>query len=158
MFRLITINFSQKSPHFSLLSPTSPCELSEREVTSPSNMKVVGALVSLCNIFSMCCILNKSLPISFQVLHIPNLINLVLHLDFWLVWQRNPEMYKEIHSSQYNRCQITGYFYKKKTSWYFKNYKQHIVFWIQVILFVEYLSDCMVVGFTTTCPIRAYHH
>ena len=114
MFRLITINFSQKSPHFSLLSPTSPCELSEREVTSPSNMKVVGALVSLCNIFSMCCILNKSLPISFQVLHIPNLINLVLHLDFWLVWQRNPEMYKEIHSSQYNRCQITGYFYKKK--------------------------------------------
>jgi hypothetical protein len=33
-----------KSPHFSLLSPTSPCELSEREVTSPSNLKVVGAL------------------------------------------------------------------------------------------------------------------
>ena len=30
--------------HFSLLSPTSPCELSEREVTSPSNLKVVGAL------------------------------------------------------------------------------------------------------------------
>jgi hypothetical protein len=27
-----------------LLSPTSPCELSEREVTSPSNLKVVGAL------------------------------------------------------------------------------------------------------------------
>jgi hypothetical protein len=26
------------------LSPTSPCELSEREVTSPSNLKVVGAL------------------------------------------------------------------------------------------------------------------
>ena len=24
--------------------PTSPCELSEREVTSPSNLKVVGAL------------------------------------------------------------------------------------------------------------------
>jgi hypothetical protein len=44
MFRLIAINFSQKSPHFSLLSPTSPCELSEREVTSPSNLKVVGAL------------------------------------------------------------------------------------------------------------------
>ena len=44
MFRLITIDFSQKSPHFSLLSPTSPCELSEREVTSPSNLKVVGAL------------------------------------------------------------------------------------------------------------------
>jgi hypothetical protein len=36
--------FSQKSPHFSLLSPTSPCELSEREVTSPSNLKVMGAL------------------------------------------------------------------------------------------------------------------
>ena len=46
MFRLITINFSQKSPHFSLLSPTSPRELSEREVTSPSNLKVVGALSS----------------------------------------------------------------------------------------------------------------
>ena len=45
MFRLIAINFSQKSPHFSLLSPTSPCELSEREVTSPSNLKVVGALM-----------------------------------------------------------------------------------------------------------------
>ena len=44
MFRLIPIDFSQKSPHFSLLSPTSPCELSEREVTSPSNLKVVGAL------------------------------------------------------------------------------------------------------------------
>ena len=27
-----------------LLSPTSPCELSEREVTSSSNLKVVGAL------------------------------------------------------------------------------------------------------------------
>ena len=46
LFRLIAINFSQKSPHFSLLSPTSPCELSEREVTSPSNLKVVGALWS----------------------------------------------------------------------------------------------------------------
>ena len=44
MFRLIAIDFSQKSPHFSLLSPTSPCEPSEREVTSPSNLKVVGAL------------------------------------------------------------------------------------------------------------------
>jgi hypothetical protein len=44
MFRLIAIDFSQKSPHVSLLSPTSPCELSEREVTSPSNLKVVGAL------------------------------------------------------------------------------------------------------------------
>jgi hypothetical protein len=44
MFRLIAIDFSQKSPHFSLLSPTFPCELSEREVTSPSNFKVVGAL------------------------------------------------------------------------------------------------------------------
>jgi hypothetical protein len=44
MFRLIAIDFSQKSPHFSLLSPTSPCELSEREVISPSNLKVVGAL------------------------------------------------------------------------------------------------------------------
>jgi hypothetical protein len=44
MFRLIALNFFQKSPHFSLLSPTSPCELSEREVTSPSNLKVVGAL------------------------------------------------------------------------------------------------------------------
>jgi hypothetical protein len=40
----IAIDFSQKSPHFSLLSPTSPCELSERKVTSPSNLKVVGAL------------------------------------------------------------------------------------------------------------------
>jgi hypothetical protein len=38
MFRLIAIDFSQKSPHFSL------CELSERETTSPSNLKVVGAL------------------------------------------------------------------------------------------------------------------
>jgi hypothetical protein len=37
MFRLIAIDFS-------LLSLTSPCELSEREVTSPSNLKVVGAL------------------------------------------------------------------------------------------------------------------
>jgi hypothetical protein len=44
MFRLIAINFSQKSPHFSLLSSTSPCELSEREVTSPSYLKVVRAL------------------------------------------------------------------------------------------------------------------
>jgi hypothetical protein len=44
MFRLIAIDFSQKSSHFSLMSPTSPCELFEREVTSPSNLKVVGAL------------------------------------------------------------------------------------------------------------------
>jgi hypothetical protein len=47
MFRLqnvIVINFSQKSPHFSLLSSTSPSELSEREVTSPSNLKVERAL------------------------------------------------------------------------------------------------------------------
>jgi hypothetical protein len=44
MFRLIAIDFSQKSPHFSLLFPISPCELFEREVTSPSNLKVVGAL------------------------------------------------------------------------------------------------------------------
>ena len=44
MFRLIAIDFSQKSPYFSMLSPTSPCELSEREVTSPSNLKVVRAL------------------------------------------------------------------------------------------------------------------
>jgi hypothetical protein len=44
MFRLIAISFSQKSPHFSLLSPTSPCEPAEREVTSPSNLKVVRAL------------------------------------------------------------------------------------------------------------------
>jgi hypothetical protein len=28
-----------------LLSPNSPCELSGREVTSPSNLKVVGALM-----------------------------------------------------------------------------------------------------------------
>jgi hypothetical protein len=41
MFRLIAIDFSQKSSHFSLFSPTSPCELSEREVTSPSNLEVV---------------------------------------------------------------------------------------------------------------------
>jgi hypothetical protein len=34
MFRLIAIN----------CLPTSPGELSEREVTSPSNLKVVGAL------------------------------------------------------------------------------------------------------------------
>jgi hypothetical protein len=33
MFRLITIDFSQKSSHSS-----------EREITSPSNLKVVGAL------------------------------------------------------------------------------------------------------------------
>ena len=38
------IDSSQKYLHFSMLSPTSPCELSEREVTSPSNLKVVGAL------------------------------------------------------------------------------------------------------------------
>jgi hypothetical protein len=48
MFRLIAIDFSQKSPHFSLLSPTSPCELSEREVTSPFNLKVVGACSDSC--------------------------------------------------------------------------------------------------------------
>jgi hypothetical protein len=39
MFRLIAINFSQKSHNFSLLSPTSPCEVSEREVTSPSKFE-----------------------------------------------------------------------------------------------------------------------
>jgi hypothetical protein len=45
MFRLIAIGyFSQKYPNFSLLYQTSVCELSEREVTSPSNLKVVGTL------------------------------------------------------------------------------------------------------------------
>ena len=45
MFQLIAIGyFSQKYPNFSLLYQTSVCELSEREVTSPSNLKVVGAL------------------------------------------------------------------------------------------------------------------
>ena len=51
MFRLIAIDLSQKSPHFSLLSPNFPCELSEREVTSPSNLKVVGALDNYSLIF-----------------------------------------------------------------------------------------------------------
>jgi hypothetical protein len=51
MFQLIAIYFSQKSPHFSLLSPTSPCELSEREVTYPSNLKVVGALYNYSLVF-----------------------------------------------------------------------------------------------------------
>ena len=41
MFRLIIINFPQKSPNFSLLSSISPCELSEKEVTSHSNLEVV---------------------------------------------------------------------------------------------------------------------
>jgi hypothetical protein len=44
MFRLIAIDFSHNSPRFSLLSPTSHCELSEREVASPSNLKVMGTL------------------------------------------------------------------------------------------------------------------
>jgi hypothetical protein len=44
MFRLIAIDFSQKSP-------TSPCELSEREVTSSSNLQVVGALDNFCNFY-----------------------------------------------------------------------------------------------------------
>ena len=56
MFRLIAINFSQNSPHFLLLSPTSPCELFEREVTSPSNLKEVGAL-DLCQLLSVSCVL-----------------------------------------------------------------------------------------------------
>jgi hypothetical protein len=49
MFRLIAINFS-------LLSPTSPCELSEREVTSPSNLKVVRALVYIGGIGNHLCL------------------------------------------------------------------------------------------------------
>jgi hypothetical protein len=53
MFRLIPIDFSQKSPHFSLLSPTSPCELSEREVSSLSNLKVVGALDNYSLVFAI---------------------------------------------------------------------------------------------------------
>jgi hypothetical protein len=47
----IFFDYSQKSLHFSLLSPTSPCELSEREVTSPFNLKVVGALDNYSLIF-----------------------------------------------------------------------------------------------------------
>jgi hypothetical protein len=43
----VAINFSRKSPHFSLLSSTSPCELYEREVTFSSNLKVVRALKCL---------------------------------------------------------------------------------------------------------------
>ena len=40
MFRLIAIDFSQKSPHFSLLSPT-----------SPYNLKAVGALDNYSPVF-----------------------------------------------------------------------------------------------------------
>ena len=62
MFQLIAIDISQKSPHFSLLSPTSPCELSEREVTSPSNLKVVGVLdnYSLVSFFLTTIIFNSN--------------------------------------------------------------------------------------------------
>jgi hypothetical protein len=43
-FRLIAINFS-------LLSPTFSCELSEREVTFSSNLKVVRALLNVYHLF-----------------------------------------------------------------------------------------------------------
>jgi hypothetical protein len=43
----VAINFSHKSPHFSLLSSTSPCELYEREGTFSSNLKVVRVLKCL---------------------------------------------------------------------------------------------------------------
>ena len=64
MFRLIAINFSQKSHNFSLLSPTSPCELSEREVTSPSNLKVVRALYIILLISSWTSYMPPKLPLS----------------------------------------------------------------------------------------------
>jgi hypothetical protein len=54
MFRLIAIDFSQKSPHFSLLSLTSPGELSEREVTSLSNLKVVQGHMEQSVILNVC--------------------------------------------------------------------------------------------------------
>ena len=56
MFRLIAINFS-------LLSSTSSCELSEREVTSPSNLEVVRALLirSLIFIINFLCILGLNI-------------------------------------------------------------------------------------------------
>ena len=40
----VTSEGSRNNVLINLLSPTSPCELSEREVTSPPNLKVVGAL------------------------------------------------------------------------------------------------------------------
>jgi hypothetical protein len=65
MFRLIPIDFSQKSPHFSLLSPTSPCELSERKVTSPSNLKVnVHLLVS----YKTCVVIKRVFPYYIWIL------------------------------------------------------------------------------------------
>jgi hypothetical protein len=42
---------SQKSHHFSLLSSIYPCELSEREVTSTSNLKVVSSAHPKYNLF-----------------------------------------------------------------------------------------------------------
>jgi hypothetical protein len=43
-WRLVKTDILKPYIHFSLLSPTSPCEFSEREVISPSNLKVVRAL------------------------------------------------------------------------------------------------------------------
>ena len=45
-FTCITIQDSKYNDI--LLSPTSPCELHERDVTSLSNLKVVGALFTIC--------------------------------------------------------------------------------------------------------------
>ena len=64
MFRIIVINFSQKSPHFSLLSSTYPFDLPERKVTSPSNLKVLKALDFMCqdNLITISCYITLHSP------------------------------------------------------------------------------------------------
>jgi hypothetical protein len=64
----VAINFYHKSPHFSLLSSTSPCELYEREGTFSSNLKVVRVLKCLSEsdffLFFIHNCLNKVYPMS----------------------------------------------------------------------------------------------
>jgi hypothetical protein len=60
-FQSVAISFSHKSPHFSLLSSTSPCELYEREVTFFSNLKVVRALKCLSEVLYICANVTKNI-------------------------------------------------------------------------------------------------
>ena len=87
-------DFSLYSHHFSLLSLTSPLSAPEREVTFPSDFKVVGALLSRCPFI----IFRFSVHVIPHDLYIFIFMgsNRVLSDFFWYIQSKDTKMFKPI--------------------------------------------------------------
>jgi hypothetical protein len=94
-FQSVAISFSHKSPHFSLLSSTSPCELYEREVTFFSNLKVVRALKCLSEVLYICANVTKNIyqHLSFSLSLFMWLRFHRAHTEKWKTTERSGEIY-----------------------------------------------------------------